>query len=72
MNEYEPMYIRLERVSYPVLNLGFVNSGLTPGQTGLSCLKCQLLCQCSAIMYLQTTMSFYHMNSLHLNKDQYN
>ena len=37
---------------------------------GLTCLKCQLLhvCRYSAIMYLQTTMSFYHMNSLHLNK----
>ena len=39
---YIPLYydyntvlvLGVERVSYPVLNLGFVTSGLTPGQVG--------------------------------------
>ena len=28
------LFLGVERVTYPVLNLGFVISGLTPGQVG--------------------------------------
>ena len=56
----------------PVLNLRFVISGLTPGQIGFDLFEVPIASRYLAIMFLQTTMSFYHMNSLHLNKDQYN
>ena len=44
----------------------------TRARSGLTCSKCQLLWRYLAIMYLLTTMFFYHMNSLYLHKEQYN
>ena len=63
----------VERVSYPVLNLGFVTSGLTPGQVGFDLFEVPItMLIFSHYVYLHTKMSFFHVNSLHLNKDQYN
>ena len=64
------LYIGVERVSYPVLNLGFVRTGLTPGQVKFDLFKVLFTMSIFSHYVLQTTMSFSHMNSLHLNEDQ--
>ena len=70
----ESYYICLgmEWVSYPVLNLGFVILGLTPGQVGFDLFEVPITMKIFSHYVFANYNAFYHMNSLHLKKYQYN